>query len=152
MSAHPNHGARVRYLGAQLGDVLAWLNASEDPTEQEAAADLDRALDRIDSAVTMLRTDEAGNYDEDADDPTCGHGLCSKGYICDSCGETFPLEQAEPDRARFAVAFAEWQAEREELSAQEATDNPPGDKWHGSDDAAVDLLQVAASIISRPPA
>lgn len=217
---HPDHGARVRYLATQLADVLAWLNVSEDPAEQEAAGDLDRALDRIDSAVTSLRTDEDGNYDEDADDPECGHGLCSKGFICDSCGETFPLtpnpvvvsikdqpvegggiliteltsrngsaevtlctygtsphdddrgvamhdaeETADairkvldgasltwiPDaaRVRFVAEYDEWSARRQELSDQEATDHPPGDAWHGSDDSAVELLELAAALIIR---
>lgn len=148
--AHPNHGARVRYLATQLADVLAWLNVSEDPAEQEAAGDIDRALDRIDSAVTSLRTDEDGDYDEDADDPECEHPSRTIAEVCGTCGETIPLVAGDK-RARFHAAYTAWHTERVALSLQEergpdGKESPPVD-WDASDDAAVDLLEEAAALI-----
>jgi hypothetical protein len=136
------HGARVRLLGQQLSAVMDDLGASDNDDDREAAGDLDRALDRIDSAIVSLR----GGID--GDDPTCEHGLYSKAYVCNACGELLPMDApAVAAKQAFAAAYAGWKAQRAALSDQEASENPPGDAWEGSDDNAVELLDTAVRLL-----
>lgn len=50
--------------------------------------------------------------------------------------------------ASFKASYEDWCRDRRRLSAlEESGDFPPSDEWHGSDDTAIELLDLAASLL-----